>query len=123
MTDFDPDHPNGMHSYTFVHFDSRCFLNFWKIELFSFQAFAFLQTKEKLMAGLFTIIASYRRKVYVISLTYPGFDPVFLVPVVRINEVQRGLSWEGFYLKKQERKLFFFVEAKDDTIQEERKQF
>ena len=51
---------------------------------------------------------------YVIFLTYHGFDPVFLVPVVRINEVQKR-SWEGFYLKKQQRKLFFLL-LKQKTI-------
>ena len=47
------------------------------------------------MAGLSTIIASYRKKVYANSVICLGFDPVLLVPVVRINEVLRG-RWEGF---------------------------
>ena len=63
------------------------------------------------MAGLSTIIASYRKKVYANSIICLGFDPVHLVPVVRINEVLRG-RWEGFYLKKQEPQLFLLLKQK-----------
>ena len=67
------------------------------------------------MAGLSTIIASYRKKVYANSIICLGFDPVLLVPVVRINEVLRG-RW----VLPQETitSTIFVVEAKGDTTQE-----
>ena len=75
------------------------------------------------MAGLSTLVASYRKNLSPIPLACTGFDPVLVVPAIRINESELGMfkggNWGGFRFKEQEPKQIFFVVAKNDTKQEE----